>query len=487
VYKTSLINNRDLSTELPTKQYKRRYSGSAAISQSSISPATVEKKISASWAALIITGMILVLASFGWYSRDYYAVVDPVLSSSTLFGRAIPLLLSAIISIIAAPKPRIRLIGHLFSPPFVFFLWYIGIGLLSGVLSGISPLYSLWKGIELTVVIIWAVVIASWLEAPGSKRLLRLCFIAIFWSIVAVNIWTLYSNYGFPQNWFVDFLVRPRLEGDFPIINPLQLGTMAAYVITMSLVLGRRNKRFLYFLIALPAVSILIHTQARSAAVGLLFAVFLLLFSRRRLNPLNSVIIVVLLLMFFTFSMSNEAFGAYFFRAQSSVWLDTQDIDIPRLFSGRIDMSWADSLEMFSSSPVIGYGLINLSRFFKEQIFGVDNTYLQLLLASGVLGAIPLIYYFVATAARWLFAVFQPPDSLADETLQDVYEFGLVSFAIVMTRTFFVNELAFYGIGQTLFLLSVLSLQLVNNFGAESGKEKTYTNVQQNPWVDAKK
>ncbi len=277
---------------------------------------------------------------------------------------------------------KFRDMSKIIKGPLGWYLLYAFIAMLSAIYSP-QPLVSLWKGFEIFVMIITAILMCEKIHDYKELR--------SFWSLNVIFLILLVGSS------YVSVILSPseallevkgidfkQLYGVYPPINSNSLTQMAAIVISIFMVrhlFSIRNK--LNFLLVLFAVPILIWAYGRTSILALfvtLTVIFILNRNYRHLFVLGAIALIV-------FWVDGYSYVKLFFEKGGSLYT----------ISGRI-YNWQTALELFKESPVYGHGFyvaprIIFSEKMKIESFSTtDNTYFDILLSIGIIGFIPFAF-----------------------------------------------------------------------------------------------
>ena len=265
----------------------------------------------------------------------------------------------------------------------------------------VYPAWTLYKSLEYLVdVSLIAAIVTSIRTIQAFKTLFDWTWILFGTLLVAV---------------YVGVVVRPdlgvipgigltgiQIQGVMPAVSTDGvggLGELLGIVAATRLLLLTRH-RLLYTLTLVAAIATMILAQSRGALSGFLIAslVVLLAAGRKRL------VIACLVLLPAVIWLSGIApvLEEFFRRGQ--------DPELIRSLSGRVNW-WAAGWELIKVHPVIGYGAFAGPRFAVLATIGattvstIHNTWLEVLVGTGVLGVVPVLAVLV-----WMWVVLLRPD-----------------------------------------------------------------------------
>ncbi|MDH3648121.1 MAG: O-antigen ligase family protein [Saprospiraceae bacterium] len=258
-------------------------------------------------------------------------------------------------------------------------------------------------------------------------------------------MWILYAEL-FIENYTVDELIIYRLNAEFPRMNAINLSVIAAYGIIYNLILFR-DRRLVRLLMILLFLFLFIASKSRTGL--LIIGLFFVFWMVNSAIPLTNKIILIGVL------------------SLSTLYLNKQVLEIMRIadrqevltLGGRLSSNvnqtaaWPETLSFVERNMIVGVGNINLTRFVKNKRFAVDNFFLQVLIASGLLGSIAYIGFIIHYSLKWLKL------SLLGKSTRDrrhrIYLLSGLCFIIAFSRALTTNDLAFHGFGFLLLLLSI--------------------------------
>jgi O-antigen ligase len=314
-------------------------------------------------------------------------------------------------------------------------------GLISATstLWSVYPAWTLYKSFEyLLDVVLLAVILAVARSARAYKTLLdwtwTLTGVLLGCVWLGVVVWpgeALQASRG---------LISFQLYGVMPQVSANgvgELGAVMAIVALSRLLLRRRGNsgRAFYSLVLLLALATMVIAQTRSAIIGFLLGLVLLLYFSKRLGPIFLLIAVVILLA----SLINIGGLAeeYLRRGQSD--------ELVGNLSGRT-IWWDAAWDVFMKNPWIGAGAYTsrftvLAKLGDLEASSVHNTYLETLVGVGIIGLLPVLAALVgvwkillgAVRRKWFSSLER---ELAIETL--------AVLGIITCRSFFTGTLVLH-------------------------------------------
>jgi len=288
-----------------------------------------------------------------------------------------------------------QIIGML-KGPLGWYLFYGLIAMLSFVYS-VQPLMSLWKGFEVTVSVMMAIYVYSRLKSYNDIKAfwqLNILIIAILVCSAYIGI-IITPSKALVQMQQINFYV---LAGVYPPINPNSLAQIASILCIISFVrftLFHKSKLF-YLTIILLTIPVLYLSYARTSLIALLVSIIFVLMFSKRYSFLFIGIVVISLCIFLPVKVS---FIQYFEKGTSLY-----------TFSGRL-LRWPAALDLFSKSPLNGYGFYVASRVIYSSIVEVesasttDNTYFDILLSVGIIGFVPFVMMLYSYTKKIIYVL----------------------------------------------------------------------------------
>lgn len=177
----------------------------------------------------------------------------------------------------------------------------------------------------------------------------------------------------------------------FPMINPNTLGQVGALIFGMGFIgIVFRNKSANNMFNCVIGASSLILAYSRTSMVGIV--VFILIFIGIRKNILYRIYVFFIIAGCFVFS---DILLQFFSRGQ--------DIEEIRSLTGRLD-SWLVAKELVLNNPFLGRGYYagfqNLSESFGTKFTTTDNSFIDILLGTGILGFLLIVKFLSSIIAK---------------------------------------------------------------------------------------
>jgi O-antigen ligase len=273
---------------------------------------------------------------------------------------------------------------------------YAGICIVSTIWS-VFPSWTLYKSCEYLVdVLCIATVVSSVRGADDFRSLWN--WIWVLYGLLIVSIWAgalLAPTLAFLPN---AGLFGFELQGVMPQVSTNGVGEAAALlgVVALARLVLRRHlagSASWYWLLLLLSLATLVLAQTRSAVVAFLFGALLIGLHRNA----RLAILVLVACGFVALVSSAVAHIAqiYMLRGQST--------ELFHSLSGRMDW-WQSAWVKIMERPLLGYGAYAGGRFVVLAQFGdmetssIHNSYVEVVLGSGILGVLPLL---AALAGAW--------------------------------------------------------------------------------------
>lgn len=339
--------------------------------------------------------VLLFLSSFSWS----FTTIENYMSEGTplekVVTRMLPLALVALYGLFGPNREHLR---RFFRPGNLTLIWYLSFGIIFGM-RGIQPALSLWKGLEIIVLMLW--IATTCYDVRATRRE----FLAIV-KLVEILLWvTLVLALISPELGFRrSSSLIPWVQGYLPMLNPNIIGFMSVVVLCRLIFFPARGKAFRIPFVAL----MLLMSQSRTSyAVS---AIALVIFTLDGLRDRN--LLRVFIASSFAFLAALLAFGALdslvrvFMRGQVSEDFDT--------LSGRTEY-WVFALKEVSWG---GGGFATASRslifadgsVFHKGSVNTHNSFVEALLGAGIIGAVPYLMTIVFNTLRQLWRALSRPD-----------------------------------------------------------------------------
>lgn len=270
-------------------------------------------------------------------------------------------------------------------------------------------------------------------------------------------------------------IIGVQLYGAFPIINPNEMGYIAAVVATLALVkFGdalAMSYRWLHLAILCLALTILVLSQARTSVVALSVALVVLAFLSSRKGLVIAVGFAALIGLAGEAWLGDSPSGAIeFSRDYMRRGLDDEQV---RSFTGRTEL-WSAGWAMVMESPLIGHGFEAGTRVGGEA-YGVavgshmHNSHLQVLANTGFIGYSLWGLMIAAVSYLMVKAVDKPQYPVSANV--DRMRIGLLCVLIIsLIRTFTGSVLVTHSYSMMLLASIMVSLAPVDARRWRSGQ-----------------
>ncbi len=315
----------------------------------------------------------------------------------------------------------------------------------------VFPLWTLYKSCEIMVdITLMAAVLASIDSIEEYRSFLNWTW--FLYGLLLVSAWigavvdpaeALYGQ-GFPIG-----VLGFQLKGVMPSLSANDVGTFGALLATVAAarllpLSGRVSGKAWYGMLLGASVITMVCAQTRSAIIGFVFAVFLLLIYSRRyaFSALTTFVLTPLLIL----SSAGGLLRSFLARGQTEQQLGHM--------SSRLDW-WTFAWDKFVERPLTGFGAYAGGRFAVLAQHGLNKTstlhsdYVEILVGTGFWG---LLAVLAALAGVWWYlranVKKQPPDSLEAQTSYEaIAVLGLLSVrSLFMTMLLWHAPLHFLGV-----------------------------------------
>jgi O-antigen ligase len=336
--------------------------------------------------------------------------------------------------------------GLLFRRLTGFLSLYSVIAMVSTLWS-VYPAWTLYRAIEyfIAVSLVAAIVVAS--QSTDQFR----SFFDWTWLLMGIKIAIVWVEVMF----WPERAIRPdvgllgiQIQGFWPRINPNGVGELSAIIGAVAftrLLLKQESRRF-YASILLLGIITLMFSQSRAPLMGFVVAMLLVLVASKRIGLLMLLMLISGLVVT---TSAIKLVQRFFIREQNPYLFATA--------SGRFRW-WKFGWNAFLERPFTGFGayigsrIVVLSDLGRVISSSIHNTYLEVLLGTGLPGLIPIILTVVGV--WWL--LFRLLSSFEEGTLERrLLLEALAVLAVVSVRSVFTTGLIYHN-SITFFL--VLSL-----------------------------
>ena len=158
------------------------------------------------------------------------------------------------------------------TPFFKFYLLFIIVNSISGIVNGISVGWLLWKNFEILTGMLWFISFHSLYSYMKLREIINRISILTF--IFFISLCTYELFFLLKTNNFLNLLLVIRPELDFPKINPIKLSIFASYITIYSLLKFKRTNYIWLFLSFFGILMIVIAKSRTGFLILLLFFLY---------------------------------------------------------------------------------------------------------------------------------------------------------------------------------------------------------------------
>ncbi len=231
-------------------------------------------------------------------------------------------------------------------------------------------------------------------------------------------------------------ILGPQLRGVIPVQAANGVGELGALLAVMALtrLLFPTALKRVYSCLFIAALGTLLLSQSRSPLMGFLLALPLILFTARRIRV--GLLLALLLPAVLFVTNLGDLLWQFFLRGQGQELFAT--------LSGRMDW-WRYSLPILRERPLWGYGAYAGGRFIVLAELDVTlsssihNTWLEVLLGTGLLGLLPLLAAFCWV---WVLLIGRRPAWGASTQRMHAEAIGI--FSVLSVRSIFTANLIWH-------------------------------------------
>jgi len=316
--------------------------------------------------------------------------------------------------------------------------WYAVVSVVSSLWSVFAG-WTLYKSVEYLVdVMLIAAIVASVGTAQKFKTLFDWNWVLAGLLLLTVYAWALIR----PDLAVIHGigLTGVQITGVLPAVSADGVGgiggILAIVAFTRLLFSTSHRRLWLYVLLLVVAIVTLILAQSRGAISGFLIAVAVVLLTTRRIGFLALCALAVPAVLGLT--GLGSVFTEFFLRGQN-----------PEMFaslSGRVNW-WEVGWDLFKQQPVLGYGAYAGSRFAVLAVIGattvssIHNTWLEVLLGTGIMGALPVLAALLGT---WIVLLPNRPRGPLDPAGHGLRAEALGILASISANSIFSPELVWH-------------------------------------------
>ncbi|MGI9533426.1 MAG: O-antigen ligase family protein [Thermodesulfobacteriota bacterium] len=326
------------------------------------------------------------------------------------------------------------------------------IGIISTLWS-VYPEWTLYKSTEylIDVALIAAIVVAA-KSINDFKTYFDLTWLLI--GLLMLSAWI--GLIIWPGLYRYDVgMIGLQLGGVIPAMETNKVGELGAIlaIVALNRFLFLKDKKF-YFIIFLVSIVTLIFSQSRSPITGFLVAVPIMLFAAKKIGPVVLASMMVFSVLLLTGII--DTFVQFFMRGQDPEYFAN--------LSGRTVM-WARGVEVLKESPLVGFGAYAGSRFAVLVKLGIYdgssilNTWLEILLGVGIIGAIFVVTAFFRT---WFVIVKSALRSNTGSLTHCLAVEAIGVFALISVRSIFTTVIIWHP--PIIFLLVVAYSEYLHRF-----------------------
>lgn len=374
--------------------------------------------------------LLVFLSGFQFRFRDTQAAAGAAVDSWALYRIALMAVTAFALGVRLVLR-RVPLAGYV-SRGLVGVLTIYAIICAASTLWSVYPTWTLYKSLEYLVdIALLASILATFASAEGYKTILDWTWTLD--GLLLISVWLgawLRPGEAFQPS---PGLIGVQVYGILPQIDANGVGHLSAIlsIVALSRLLLRppgKTGRAFYGLVFTLGLATMAVAQTRSAILGFLVGLALLLYFSRRRRATVFVIVTVVLL--FSLTSARVLTEEYFRRGQNS--------ELVGSLSGRTTW-WESGWQEFVKHPWMGMGAYTARFTVLEKMGDLDastvhNTYLETVLGVGILGLIPLIAVFLWT---WRLLIRELGDRSGSPAVRQLAIEALAVFAVITCRSFF--------------------------------------------------
>jgi O-antigen ligase len=385
---------------------------------------------------------LAILSSQVFRIRDTDSIVDAPLDAWAIFRIGLMLIVGIVL---IARLPQTPWLGSL-TRGLLGGLTIYAVFAVASTTWSVNPAWTFYKSTEYLVdLILLAALLTAAGSANGYKRVLDW-----MWLITGALVATVWVGvFLWPEQALVrgSDVLGPRISGVLPIMDQNlvgEYGAILAIVAATRLLVreGESGHRAFYFATLAVGLVTLVESQTRSAIVGFLiaFVVVLLLLKRRNLIVWGGAGLVAVVCL----TGAGDWLSTAYLRDDHPQGLETVSGRLPRWEAG-----WASFLDR----PIAGYGAFAAQRFAigadigDSELTDVLNTYLDVLLGTGIIGLMALVAVLIR-ASWWLLTAAMNPCVGALERAIALETIGVLTIEMArsLVSTKFVTHSALLGL-----------------------------------------
>lgn len=308
---------------------------------------------------------------------------------------------------------------------------------LTSTLWSVYPMWSFYKSTEYLVdIILIGAIIYSMRSAYDFQTLFNLT-----WALVGLRVVLVWFGIVIWPDQALNReigLLGVQISGVLPATSSNGVGGLSAVLATVSFCrfFIRKEKNQFYLVVFLISICTLILSQTRSALVGFLCAVLVILFATRKIGLISLALGSCVGLVFL--SSAGDIFLEFFMRGQGTGLFTT--------LSGRT-VWWEIGWRLFTEEPLFGYGGYAGARFKALSEAGrtitssIHNTWLEILLGVGIIG---FSFFALCFVGIWitLFRIIKKEKEQTVLYLLAVEALG--TMAVLSVRSVFASSLIWH-------------------------------------------
>jgi O-antigen ligase len=266
----------------------------------------------------------------------------------------------------------------------VLLLLYGIIAISSSLYVPVHAFYTMWKGIEVVVVVMIAAAILSYSRQFDSALLAYKTIIFMFWALM-ILFWIeaalIPSKAFLPSRGLLPF----TMQGVLPSYNGNSLAFLSAVLVFSSFCAMQRStaafKKVFFAILCAWAFTTLLFAQSRTSLFGLLVALVVYMLIDKRYFTMAVMIVIG----------SIAAVSGQFFDVAEQYVMRGQSEELFTSLSGRT-RGWEAAWALFLESPLTGHGFAAAAR---EEILGytgastLHGAVFDVLVGVGIIGLIP--------------------------------------------------------------------------------------------------
>src|SRR6266498_1158060 len=335
---------------------------------------------------------------------------------------------------------------------------------LVSTLWSVYPMWTLYKSTEYLVdVALIAAVVVSVRTVQEFKTLFDFTWVLLSFLIgtvwLGVAVW--------PEGAIIhQGFLGVQIQGVLPAMETNGVGDLGAVlgIVALARLLFPTKHRRFYLVVFLISMVTLVLSQSRSPLTGFLVASVLILFTARRIGVIA--LSIVLIPAVLSLTHFGDLFWEFFQRGQTSTEFES--------LSGRVPM-WESGWAVFKEQPLTGYGGYAGGRFaalanLRDTTWSSTlNTWLEVLLGTGLLGLLPLLGAFFGT---WMMLLRSVPGAGNYSLVQRLQVEAIGVLAVHSARSMFSVELIWHP--PLTFLLVVGYAELLRRAYREQVYEANY-------------